>query len=155
MIYNTYDMDLKAGSEDIKVSLRLTIGGQLKLKKKYPDAKLATGEISPLAIIYNAFDDPTIMADIFTEALNYKDNENAIKDGADLYELLVDNGYVGADGFVPVLLNIAKASGLITESQYNGWIKTLEARAYAQSQEIEEMNKLLCEEKDKKKAKNA
>lgn len=153
MIYNTYNLDLKAGEEKITVKLRLTVLGQTRLKKKYPDAQLATGEKVPAAIIYSAFDDPTVMADIFTEALTYKDNENSIHDGAELYELLVDNGYAGALDFGPLLLNIAQGAGLLTQGQYDGWIKIFEAREYAQTQEAEEIGKALEEEKEKEKGK--
>lgn len=101
---NTYD--IKVGNEEIK--LRLTLSGQMALKKKYKDGNV-TG------LIMTALDDAATCADILTQALTYKGNENKIKDGEELYDLLVDEGYAGYEGFGELLLSVAQVSGIVSE----------------------------------------
>ena len=62
---------------------------------------------------------------VFDTALNYKDNDNVITDGEELYDLLVDNGTCGMDGFAKVLTDIAVASGIIKKDQANSLLKSV------------------------------
>ena len=99
---------LKVGKEEFK--LRLTLAGQKNLLQKNP-------EIPVLATIMSAADDPMDMENLLTEALNWEGNENAIHDGAELYDLMVDNGYRGAKKFAEVALGIAHNAGLLAEDE--------------------------------------
>ncbi len=99
---------LKVGKEEFK--LRLTLAGQKNLMQKNP-------EIPVLATIMSAADDPMDMENLLTEALNWEGNENSIHDGAELYDLMVDNGYRGAKKFADVALGIAHNAGLLDEDE--------------------------------------
>ena len=104
----SYDITIERDGEEIPVKLRLTLGSQMALKKKYKRTAFAT--------IMEAMDDAEVCADVLTEALTFKDNDNTIKEGAELYDLLVDNGYAGYEGIGGLLLSVAAESGIITES---------------------------------------
>lgn len=108
----TYDITLQDGTE---VALRITIGSQMKLSKKYNEAAMAT--------VFSAVADPAKICDVLTEALNYKGNENKFKTGAELYDALVDDGYEGTEDFMELLAGIAKESGLITDKQADQLVK--------------------------------
>lgn len=99
---------LKVGKEEFK--LRLTLAGQKSLMEKNPD-------IPVLAIIMSAADDPTDMENLLTEALNWDGNDNTVHDGAELYDLMVDNGFCGAKRFAEVALGIAHNAGLLNEDE--------------------------------------
>lgn len=106
---NTYDIEINQNDEIITLSLRLTIGGQVALKKKFGGNALGT--------ILEASDDAEKCAAVLKEALNFKGNTNKITDGFELYDLLVDNGYKDYESFGNLLLSIACVSGLITEEK--------------------------------------
>lgn len=99
---------LKVGKEEFK--LRLTLAGQKNLMEKNP-------EVPVLAIIMSAADDPMDMENLLTEALNWDGNENTVHDGAELYDLMVDNGFCGAKRFAEVALGIAHNAGLLNEDE--------------------------------------
>lgn len=75
----TVELNLKNREEKVKVHLRLTCGGQLKLKDKYED--------SIITVILDAMDDIEKCIDVLETALNYRDNDNVITDGAELYDM--------------------------------------------------------------------
>lgn len=104
-----YALDLVNSGEPVHVELRLTLGSQLTLKKKYNENALAT--------IFGALDDPEKMAAVFDQALNYKGNTNTIKKGEELYDLIADNDLGGVEGFQKILSGIARASGLLSEKE--------------------------------------
>ena len=110
-----YELELKDGKQKVKVALRLTLAGQLALKKKYKENAIAT--------IFGAMDDVEVFCEVLNEALNWKGNENAFTDGAELYDLLVDNGFTGYEGLGGVLFSIASASGLVTEKDRDKMIQ--------------------------------
>ena len=99
--------ELKLGKDTFK--LRLTLAGQKALMEKNPDTPV-------LAIIMSAVDDPVDMENLLTEALNWDGNENTVKNGADLYDKMVDAGYCGAKRFMDVVLGIAHNAGLLEDS---------------------------------------
>ena len=105
----TYELKLKKDTDTIDIDLRLTLGSQLKLKKKYNENALAT--------IFGSLDDPEKMVSVFNEALNFKGNENVIKDGEELYDLIADNDLGGVSGFQEILSGIARESGLLSEKE--------------------------------------
>lgn len=95
---------------ETEVKLRLTLRGQKALKEKNPD-------MSVLAIIMSAVDEPEDMEALLTQALNWEGNKNKIKDGGQLYDELVDNGYCGSENFLALAMDIAKNAGLVTQDE--------------------------------------
>ena len=114
----TVELNLKNNGENVKVHLRLTAGGQLRLKEKYEEENT----ISTLMDAINNID-KTIA--VFEESLNYKNNDNTITDGEELYDLLVDNGRTGIADFAKVITDIAVASGIINKPQANSLVKNI------------------------------
>lgn len=110
---NTFDIELNYGGQTVKVSLRLTIRQLLELKKLL-NRKGANIE-DYYDIVVNSITDPEVAIEYLGAALNYAGNNNSITDGADLYDLLVDNGYAGPEAFVPVYAGIAVASGILSQ----------------------------------------
>ena len=113
----SYEMTLDNGDTTVDVNLRLTLGAQVELKKKYKQNTFAT--------IMQAMDDAEIASEVFTQALKYSGNQNTIKNGADLYDLLVDNGYAGYEGIGRVLLEVAASSGIISDSTKEKALKSV------------------------------
>ena len=111
---NVFEKKLKADGKNITAKFRLTLGGQRALKEKYDE--------EVMGIIFRAIDDPEIMADIFTESLNYRGNENQITDGEEMYDLLVDNGMAGVGDFSELLFGIATKSGIVSEEDAQSFI---------------------------------
>ncbi|MDE5781484.1 MAG: hypothetical protein K2I03_08410 [Lachnospiraceae bacterium] len=107
----TYEIKLKAEEKEIKVHLRLTAGGLRKLKEKYDE--------EGMSLLMSSFQDIDRIIDIFDAALNYKNNDNEITDGEQLYDLLVDNSICGVEGFQKILTDIAINSGILTKQQGN------------------------------------
>lgn len=114
----TLELKLKDGEEEVKVHLRLTCGGQCKLKEKYDEDTLTT--------LLGGFNEIDKTIDIFNTALNYKNNDNTIKSGEELYDLMVDNDYCGIEAFAKVVTDIAVASGIIKKEQANSVLKSVE-----------------------------
>lgn len=112
---NTFDIELNYGGQAVKVSLRLTIRQLLELKKLL-NRKGANIE-DYYDIIVSSITDPEVAIEYLGAALNYAGNNNTITDGADLYDLLVDNGYAGPESFVPVYAGLAVASGILSQKK--------------------------------------
>lgn len=113
----TYKIELERDGERIEVELRLTVGGQLALKKKYNENAMST--------ILEASDDIEKCVSVFNEALKFKDNHNQIQSGEELYDLLVDNGYKDYNDFSDLLLSIGVESGLITQDKKDKLFNTV------------------------------
>lgn len=109
MIINAYEFIIENNGEEIPVSLRLGVGGQLKLKKKYNESTTAT--------LFGAVDDIERMVDILDNALKYNGNKNTIKTGADLYDLMVENDMLGMRAKQEIITSIGRASGLFSEEE--------------------------------------
>ena len=110
---NTFDIELNYGGTPVKVSLRLTIRQLLELKKLL-NRKGANIE-DYYDVVVGSITDPEIAIEYLQAALNFNGNTNTITDGADLYDLLVDNGYAGPEAFVPVYAGIAVVSGILSQ----------------------------------------
>lgn len=123
MIRETYNLELENyDGEQIELKLRINLLGVKNLQKKYIKSKndlLAD-------VVMNSITDPTVMADIFKEALNYKGNENTIHSGEELYDLLVDNKYRGSFEFMKLMGGISVVSGIISEDELNTVLNELE-----------------------------
>lgn len=94
---------------DIQYRLRLTIRGQRNLAERFGEETLQT--------VLGAATDSRRMTALLEEALNWEGNENLVTDGAQFYDLLVDQGYSGQIQFSNLAFDIAASSGLVTEKQ--------------------------------------
>lgn len=108
-MFKCYEMTLENGKNTVNLALRLNVAAQKAMKKKYNEDAIAS--------ILSSVSDVDKMTYIFGLALNYKNNENAVVDGEEFYDLLVDNGYAGQNDFMKLLTSVAAASGLISEKQ--------------------------------------
>lgn len=97
--------------------LRLTLGGQKRLKQRFGEEITQT--------VLSALGDGETMAALLGEALNWEDSGNKITDGEEFYDLLVDNGYAGQEGFGGLALDLAAVSGLFSEKQAKTLKKSL------------------------------
>ena len=93
---------------DKVAKLRLTLKSQKLLREKYP-------EESVMMAVMGAVDEPEAMEFLLTLALNFDGNDNEIRDGAELYDLMVDCGYSGQEDFLALAMDIAKNAGLVTQ----------------------------------------
>ena len=98
---------LRAGEAEYR--LRLTMAGQRALREKW-------GE-DILTFLLSAAADGDRLCDLLGEALRWPGNENALQDGAALYDALVDEGWQGQDAFAGLAFDLGRASGLLTEAQ--------------------------------------
>lgn len=89
--------------------LRLTVGGQKALKKKF-------GE-NALEVVLDAVSDLEKICAVLTEALSWAGNPNDVTDGEAFYDLLVDNDYSGMSQFMGLMCDILVCSGMLTEQQ--------------------------------------
>lgn len=99
---------VKAGGKEFK--LRLTLAGQKNLQAQNPG-------VSIMALVMGAVDDPVDMEALLTEALSWDGNENPTCNGAELYDLMVDDGVCGTGAFMELVLNIAHNAGLINDAE--------------------------------------
>lgn len=99
---------VKAGGKEFK--LRLTLTGQKNLQAKDPDVPI-------MALVMGAVDDPGDMEALLTEALSWDGNENPTCNGAELYDLMVDDDVCGTNAFMELVLNIAHNAGLINDAE--------------------------------------
>ena len=99
---------VKAGGKEFK--LRLTLAGQKNLQAKNP-------EVPVMALVMGAVDDPSDMEALLTEALSWEGNQNPTCEGAELYDLMVDDGMCGTGAFMELVLNIAHNAGLINDAE--------------------------------------
>ncbi|MCD7770136.1 MAG: hypothetical protein LUH36_08505 [Oscillospiraceae bacterium] len=96
-------LEIKAGGQTFR--LRLTVGGQRRLKEKL--------DADAMSVILAAGGDVEYMTALLTEALNWTDSGNSITDGEELYDLLVDEGYAGQGKFGKLAVDIGVCSGLM------------------------------------------
>lgn len=108
-------LKLRVGEETYH--LRLTLGGQKRLKERFSEETLQT--------VLAAAGDGETMAAVLTEALDWEGSGNPMTDGEALYDLLVDSGYAGQEAFGALAFDLAACSGLISEKQARALKKTL------------------------------
>lgn len=123
---------VKAGDKEYK--LRLTLTGQKNLQAKNPDVPI-------MALVMGAVDDPGDMEALLTEALSWDGNNNPTCDGAELYDLMVDDGKCGTDAFMDLVLNIAHNAGLINDDERKKVKRAIERRVKSSFDQ-------LCEDDD-------
>lgn len=118
-------LKLRVGEETVR--LRLTLGGQKRLKNRREEDTLQT--------VLAAAGDGEAMADLLQEALSWEGSGNTLTSGEELYDLLVDSGYAGQEAFGGLAFDLAACSGLMSEGQARLLKKTLHeavTSAYAQ-----------------------
>lgn len=103
---------------NVEVALRFTALSNIKLKKKY--------NVEGRALFISAFDDDERLIDILNESLNWKDNENAIKSGVELFERIVDTDGLGVFSRQKLLVNIATASGIFDDDERDYMLSAIE-----------------------------
>ena len=105
-----YDVTVKDDNgADINVSLRFTIASGLKLKKKYKEESRT--------ILVSAGRDDEKLVDVLTECLNWSGNSNAIKNGEELLERMIEsspNGF-GSISRMQLIGEIGYVSGIFDE----------------------------------------
>lgn len=110
MFLNAYEFNLEnEAGESIDVSLRLTISGQMSLKKKWKESTTDT--------LFGAMDDIERMVDVMTKALTYTGNKNTIKTGEELVDLMAANGMLGMANKQKVITAIGQTSGIFSEKE--------------------------------------
>lgn len=110
MFVNAYDITLtNADGNEIPVALRLGVGAQLRLKKKFNESTTTT--------LFSAADDVDRFVAIMDEALKWTGNQNEIKSGEQLIDLMTANDLLGMVAKQNLLTAIGRASGLFSEDE--------------------------------------
>ena len=106
---------------DAEYRLRLTMAGQRALREKWNE--------DILTFLLSAAGDGERLCDLLGQALRWPGNENALQDGAALYDALVDEGWQGQNAFAELAFDLGRTSGLLTDGQAEE-LKTTVRRAY-------------------------
>ena len=118
MFVHTYDLELMKDGEPVKVSLRISTGAQIKLKKRWNESTQAT--------LFNAVDDIERFVALMDYALSWNGNTNPIHSGEELTDLLADNDMLGMLGKQRLLTSIGRASNLLSEDEKQAFDKKSE-----------------------------
>lgn len=95
--------------EGTEYGLRLTIGGQRRLKERWQEESLQ--------FLLSAATEPDKLCDLLTQALSWPGSGNPLTDGGELYDRLVDAGWRGQERFAALAFDLGEASGLLTREQ--------------------------------------
>ena len=106
---------------DTEYRLRLTMAGQRALREKWDE--------DILTFLLSAASDGERLCDLLSQALRWPGNENALQDGAALYDALVDEGWQGQNAFAVLAFDLGCSSGLLTGVQAEE-LKGVVCRAY-------------------------
>lgn len=117
----TYDLYLLDNGEDVSVSLRLTGNAIKQLENDVRFGKVSAGEIMKLGM-----DRISCTMAILDKALNFKGNENKVKDGESLFDLLTENGCGGETNIVRLVIEIARVSGIFSNKVCEQLYKAVE-----------------------------
>ena len=121
MFTKHYDLTINTPAGSDTIMLRLPFLLQSNLCKKYK-----TGTVQ---LLLDAATDNDVLVDVLTNSLGWKGNANNIKDGAELVELLIDNGVITDDvSRAKLMLNIAEASGVVSAEKRDTIIKAITKR---------------------------
>lgn len=105
---------------DTEVTLRLTSKALLNYNLKH-GSKSAT----PLVAVLDSLTNYNARIDLLTNALQYPESKNSVKDGAQLLDLLADNGYKREE-VNQLILELCNESGLIGDDDYLGLTQAVE-----------------------------
>ena len=121
MFTKHYDLTINTPAGSDTIMLRLPFLSQSNLCKKYK-----TGTVQ---LLLDAATDNDVLVDVLTNSLTWKGNSNTVKDGAELVELLIDNGVITDDvSRANLMLNIAEASGVVSAEKRDTIIKAITKR---------------------------
>ena len=121
MFTKHYDLTINTPAGSDTIMLRLPFLSQSNLCKKYK-----TGTVQ---LLLDAATDNDVLVDVLTNSLTWKGNSNTVKDGAELVELLIDNGVITDDvSRAKLMLNIAEASGVVSTEKRDTIIKAITKR---------------------------
>lgn len=110
MFVNAYEFEVEnAEGKVIPVALRLSIGSQMQLKKKWKETTTST--------LFNAVDDVERFVDIIDASLKWKGNTNEIKSGEELLDLMAANDMLGMVQKQTLITSLGRASGLFSEKE--------------------------------------
>lgn len=110
MFVNAYDFEVEnLNGEMIPVSLRLGVGSQMKLKKRFNESTTST--------LFGAVDDIEKFVAVMDEALKWKGNTNKIQSGEELIDLMAANDMLGMVNKQRVITALGRASGLFSEKE--------------------------------------
>lgn len=121
---NVYPLTIKnEEGKKVTLTLRLDLSHIRQLKEE-------TGS-DPLDLISDAGSGNSLtLAALLGASLNHKNNKNAITDGDELFDLLVDNGVCGLSSWAELLSKVVTISGILTAKQMQGIVrKVKEAEA--------------------------
>lgn len=105
-----------------EVTLRLTSKALLNFNLKH-----GTAGQSPVVAMLSALDDMEARIDLFTNALNYPDNKNAVKNGADLLDMMADDEFEWSRDCVNrLILELAEESGLLSSEDFSSLLEPVE-----------------------------
>lgn len=137
MFVNAYELTLERGNGDtVDVALRLGVGGQLKLKKKWNESTTDT--------LFTAVDDVERFVDLMTQSLNFTGNKNTIQSGEELIDLMAMNDLLGMTEKQKIITSLGRVSGIFSEKEKQAIDLRAEAMidgAFADDLEIEDTGK--------------
>lgn len=94
---------------DKEYRLRLTMGGQRRLKQQWGE------DILPFLLA--AAMEGEKLCSLLTQCLDWPESGNAVTDGEELYDLLVDAGWQGQERFAGLVFAVGECSGVLTSRQ--------------------------------------
>lgn len=110
MYINAYEFEVEnMDGKSIPVALRLGIGAQIQLKKKWKENTTST--------LFGAVDDIERFIDVMDAALKWKGNSNEIKSGEELIDLMAANDMLGMVAKQELLTSIGRTSGLFSDEE--------------------------------------
>lgn len=95
------------------LTLRLTSKAIMNYSKKH-----GSEGGSPIIAVLEAVNNIEARADLLTNALNHPENQNKIKDGYTLLDLMADSGSWDRHAINDTILELARQSGLLTDDDY-------------------------------------
>lgn len=93
----------------VTVDLRLPVAAQLKLKRKWNEGSVTT--------LFDAIDDVERFVDVLDASLKWTGNQNTVKTGEELFELLADNDMLGMEAKQALVCSIGAVSGIISKDE--------------------------------------
>ena len=121
MYLNAYEIELeKADGTTVTAALRLNIAKQMELKKKYKESTTQT--------LFGAIDDAEKFVEVLDACLNWAGNQNTIKKGTELADLMAANDLLGLMEKQKLITSIGRYSGIFSEKEKDAIDKSAEKR---------------------------
>lgn len=100
------------------LTLRLTSKALLNFNLKHG----AAGQ-SPVVAVLSALDDMDARIDLLSNALNHPENKNAVRNGADLLDMMADDPNWPRDEVNHLILELAHQSGLLSSEDFTNLLE--------------------------------